>query len=197
MNCVTHGLGVLFGTVGTRLLRRQVDGLPPHYATSCAIYSASIIVLYASSTLFHSFFALRGTKIIFQVFDRCAIYLLIAGSYTPFLMIALHHEPRWSFNLLVFIWTCAVSGILVEAFCRTWEHKSKFSLAMYLGMGWSCLVCSEFGRCRFFLVRCIAIGVSSHLFPRALSAVPDLVEVVPKEALALMVAGGLAYTGGV
>ncbi|KAL9182548.1 hypothetical protein ACHAXT_013200 [Thalassiosira profunda] len=167
-NCVTHGLGILLGTVGTFLLTRRVSGQPSHYTLSCAIYCASLITLYTSSTLYHSFFALRMTRFIFKVFDRCAIYLLIAGSYTPFLMIALHHEPLWSLHLLLFIWTCAISGIVVEATMQKWEHKSKFSLAMYLGMGWSCLVC-----------------------------LPDLVEVLPKSAMGLMVAGGVAYTGGV
>jgi len=168
MNCVTHGLGILLCTKGTYLLHEQIAGQPSYYTTSCTIYSASLIVLYTSSTLFHSFFALRRTKFIFKVLDRCAIYLLISGSYTPFLMIALHHEPRWSLNLLLFIWTCAISGVVVEATCLHWEHKSKFSLAMYLGMGWSCIVC-----------------------------VPDLVEVLPPSALGLIIAGGVSYTGGV
>jgi len=168
MNCITHGLGILLGTLGTKLLHGQIEGMPRHYHISCAIYSASIIVLYTSSTLFHSFFALKKTKFIFQVFDRCAIYLLIAGSYTPFLMIALHHEPMWSLHLLLFIWVCAISGIVVEALFRTWKHKALFSLAMYLGMGWSCMVC-----------------------------VPDMIEVLPMEACWMVVAGGVAYTGGV
>lgn len=162
MNCVTHGLGILLATVGTYLLHHQISGCPSHYILSCAIYSASLIVLYTSSTLYHSFFALKKTKFIFKVFDRCAIYLLIAGSYTPFLMIALHHEPKWSLHLLLFIWLCAISGVLVEALVMEWKHKSKFSLAMYLGMGWSCLVC-----------------------------LPDLVEVLHQNALALLVAGGV------
>ena len=168
MNCVTHGLGILLGTLGTYLLSKQVSGRPSHYIISCAIYSASLIVLYTSSTLYHSFFALTKTKHIFKVFDRCAIYLLIAGSYTPFLMIALHHEPMWSLHLLLFIWACAISGVLVEALASQWKHKSKFSLTMYLGMGWSCMAC-----------------------------LPDLLEVLPRSAVALMVAGGVAYTGGV
>ncbi|KAL7430422.1 hypothetical protein ACHAXH_002773 [Discostella pseudostelligera] len=168
MNCVTHGLGILLGTYGTYILNRRISGMPTHYTMSCAIYSASVIVLYTSSTLFHSFFALRQTKFIFCVFDRCAIYLLIAGSYTPFLMISLHHKRIWSLHLLLFIWACAISGILVEACFLNWKHKSIFSLAMYLGMGWSCMVC-----------------------------LPDLVEVLPHNALVLLVAGGLAYTGGV
>ncbi|KAL3826249.1 hypothetical protein ACHAXA_006277 [Cyclostephanos tholiformis] len=168
MNCVTHGLGIVLGTLGQYLLNKQILGQPSHYTVSCVVYSASVITLYTSSTLYHSFFALRRTKFIFKVFDRCAIYLLIAGSYTPFLMIGLHHKPRLSARLLLFIWGCAISGILVEAFFLTWEHKSKFSLAMYLGMGWTCMSC-----------------------------LPDLLEVLPMNAVGLLVAGGVAYTGGV
>lgn len=168
MNCVTHGLGILLGSVGTYKLSRLVQGRPSHYVVSCAIYSASLIILYTSSTLYHSFFALRRTKYIFQVFDKCAIYMLIAGSYTPFLMIALHHEPLWSLNLLLFIWASASGGILVEATCQKWKHKSKFSLAMYLTMGWCCMMC-----------------------------LPDLIAALPSKGIGLLVAGGLAYTGGV
>lgn len=168
MNCVTHGLGIVLGTVGQFLLNRQIVGQPWHYVVSCAIYSASVITLYTSSTLYHSFFALRKTKFIFGVFDKCAIYLLIAGSYTPFLMIGLHHKQSVSTRLLLFIWGCAISGILVEMFYRSWKYKSKFSLAMYLGMGWCCLTC-----------------------------MPDIVEVLPPSALVLLVAGGVSYTGGV
>jgi hemolysin III len=168
MNCVTHGLGIILGTVGQYLLNRQVSGQPFHYTASCAVYSASVITLYASSTLYHSFFALRRTKFVFQVFDRCAIYLLIAGSYTPFLVIGLHRKPYLSARLLLFIWGCALSGIVVEGFFRTWEYKAKFSLAMYLGMGWTCISC-----------------------------LPDLLEVLPMSAVGLLVAGGVAYTGGV
>ncbi len=62
---------------------------------------------------------------------------------------------------------CAICGIAVEATMMHWKHKSKFSLAMYLGMGWSCVVC-----------------------------LPDLVEVISREALSLLVAGGVAYTAG-
>ena len=168
MNCVTHGLGIVLGTMGQFILNRQIVGQPFYYVFSCAVYSASVITLYASSTLYHSFFALRKTKAIFGVFDKCAIYLLIAGSYTPFLMIGLHHKQSISIRLLLFIWTCAISGILVEMFYRTWKHKQLFSLAMYLGMGWSCVSC-----------------------------MPDIVEVLPTNALVLLVAGGVSYTGGV
>ena len=168
LNSVTHGLGVVLAILATCLLTKRVQGLPSHYVISCAIYSSSLIVLYTSSTLYHSFFALRTMHFIFKVFDRCAIYILIAGSYSPFLMIALHDNEVWSWHLLLFIWACALGGMVVEATMVNWRHKPKFSLSMYLGMGWCCLVC-----------------------------LPDLMAVLPSRASALLVIGGVAYTGGV
>eukprot|EP01082_Thalassiosira_pseudonana_P003628 g3135.t1 g3135 contig12:1490258-1491796(+) len=168
MNCVTHGLGILLAVIATVLLSRRVKEKPKHYVVSCAVYSTSLIVLYMSSTLFHSFFALQRTRYIFQVFDMCAIYILIAGSYTPFLSIVLHHEPLWSNSLLAFIWMCGISGISVEAFAPLWVHKPKFSLAMYLGMGWTCMIC-----------------------------INELIEALDKNAIRLLVAGGVWYTAGV
>ena len=87
---------------------------------------------------------------------------------SPFLSIALHHEPMWSTQLLAFIWICAICGISVEAFYPLWIHKGKFSLAMYLGMGWACMAC-----------------------------VKDLAEALSMQGIYLLVAGGLGYTGGV
>lgn len=168
MNCVTHGLGIFLALIGNVLLSYRVRGKPRYYVLSCAVFSTSLVVLYLSSTLFHSFFALQRTRYMFQVFDRCAIYILIAGSYTPFLSIALHHEAMWSGRLLAFIWALGLAGIGVEACLPLWRHKSKFSLAMYLGMGWSCLVCME-----------------------------DMMEALPMEAIYCVVAGGVAYTSGV
>ena len=100
--------------------------------------------------------------------DHCAIYILITGSYTPFLRIALEDSPLLSFYLLIFQWVCCICGIFVEAFYNSWIHKPKFSLAMYLGMGWACLVC-----------------------------MPQFLEKLPKEAIQLLVLGGVGYTSGV
>ena len=135
MNCVTHGLGVLLGTLGTKLLSRQVIDLPHHYGFSCRIYCLSLMVLYTSSTLYHSFFALKKTKFIFKVFDRCAIYLLIAGSYTPFFMIGLQHEPKWQ-KLLLFIWVCAISGVLVSVWARSSVMWMTFSDTLAIFARW-------------------------------------------------------------
>ena len=128
----------------------------------------SLLVLYISSTLYHSFFALKYTRYIFECFDHCAIYILITGSYTPFLRIALHDKPLGSYYLLIFLYLCCFGGVMVEAFYNTWVHKPKFSLAMYLGMGWSCMIC-----------------------------MPDMMAILPKEAINLILLGGLGYTAGV
>eukprot|EP00956_Cyclotella_meneghiniana_P004583 scaffold5639_cov70-Cyclotella_meneghiniana.AAC.5 len=168
MNSVTHGLGVVLAIIATILLTKRVQGLSSNYKISCAIYSTALIVLYTTSTLYHSFFALRNVHSIFSIVDKCAIYFLLAGSYSPFLMIALQDNPVWSTHLLWFIWACALRGMFVEAtMSSSWRHKAKFSLCMYVGMGWCCLVC-----------------------------LPDLVAVLPSKASVLLVSGGVAYTGG-
>ena len=168
MNSITHGLGILFAIIGAIALSNRTKNQPTHSIVACAMYSTSLLFLYTCSTLFHSFFALRTTRFLFGIFDHCAIYILIAGSYTPYLAISLHHQPLWSVYLLSFIWICCFSGIVVEAFYPSWKYKGKFSLAMYLGMGWACVVC-----------------------------LPDLIAVIPKEAITLLVMGGIGYTTGV
>lgn len=168
MNSVTHGLGIFLAIIAAVALMKRTEGQPMHSIAACSVYSISLLFLYTCSTLYHSFFALRTTRFIFAIIDKCAIYILIAGSYTPYLAIGLADKPLWSVYLLTFIWLCCFFGIFVEAFYQTWKRKGQFSLAMYLGMGWACLVC-----------------------------IPDLIVAVPKEALTLLVMGGVGYTTGV
>jgi hemolysin III len=168
MNGVTHGLGVLMAIAAAFLLQSKVQGWPTRYVVSCGIYSTSLIVLYISSTLFHSFFTLRYTKYVFEVMDKCAIYILIAGSYTPFLQIVLYKDAFFSTLLFYYIWSCCALGIGVEAFYPVWKYKGYFSLLMYLGMGWSALIC-----------------------------LPRVNQILPWRVLELMVLGGVAYTAGV
>ena len=168
MNGVTHGLGVILCIVGFSLMNYKVKDGDLNKRVSCLAYSISLLVLYISSTLYHSFFALKYTRYIFECLDHCAIYILITGSYTPFLRIALHDKPFGSFYLLIFLYLCCIGGVMVEAFYNTWVHKPKFSLAMYLGMGWSCMICYS-----------------------------DMMEVLPKEATNLILMGGIGYTSGV
>jgi hemolysin III len=168
MNSVTHGLGIFLAMLAATALMKRTEGRPAHSIAACSVYSVSLLFLYTCSTLYHSFFALRTTHFIFGIIDKCAIYILIAGSYTPYLAIGLGNKPIWSVYLLIFIWLCCFFGICVEAFFQTWKRKGQFSLAMYLGMGWACLVC-----------------------------IPDLIVAIPKEAFTLLVMGGVGYTAGV
>lgn len=168
MNGVTHGLGVLLAFIGSTVLLNHVQDKSIIHRISCTIYSASLVLLYTSSTLFHSFFTMLNTKYIFGVLDKCAIYIVIAGSYTPFLQIALSHIQLWSVWLLLFIWFCCLAGIYVEACLPDWKYKKTFSLLMYLGMGWACLVC-----------------------------IPEMLVILPPKAIHLLVMGGVAYTSGV
>jgi hemolysin III len=168
MNGCTHGLGIILAVVGAIVLMRQVRGMSYRHVASCAIYSFSLLVLYISSTLYHSFFALKNTRYIFEVLDKCAIYILIAGSYTPFVAISLINHVRLMLFMLTFIWVACLIGIHVEYSYPTWPKKGTFGLCMYLGIGW------------------VAI-----LVPR------DVVDTMAQGAVNLIVLGGVGYTAGV
>lgn len=136
-NSFSHGLGVIFGVIGLYLLivkavDHDADALT---IASLSIYGASIIILFLASTLYHAIphqKAKRGLK----TFDHCAIYLLIAGSYTPFLLVSL--RTPLAIGLMVVIWLIALFGIIFKfAFVYRFE---KLSLWTYLTMGWLSLI---------------------------------------------------------
>lgn len=167
MNGVTHLLGIILSYVGYSFMSHQVKNQSQSDRISCAVFSVSLLVLYTSSTLYHSFFALTTTRHIFSVLDKCAIYILIAGTYTPLLRIALK-DSEGSLLLLTFIWMCSLGGVFVEAFYPKWIHKAKFSLSMYLGLGWACVILMS-----------------------------DMIEKLPLVSLQLLFLGGVGYTSGV
>ncbi|MCV5261759.1 hemolysin III family protein, partial [Escherichia coli] len=105
-NTITHGIGMIFGIVGLILLlikatNHQADTLT---VTSMAIYGSSIIVLFLASTLYHAIPHPKAKRWL-KTFDHCAIYLLIAGSYTPFLLVSL--RTPLAFGLMIVIWSIA------------------------------------------------------------------------------------------
>lgn len=131
-NSITHGLGILFGVVALTVLcvLGSYFGSASH-VISYLIYGFSLILLYTSSTLYH---ALPSPKVksLFKVFDHSAIYLLIAGTYTPFLMLNL--KGNLSVVLLAVIWSLAILGIIFKVFF-TGRFKV-LSTLFYVGMGW-------------------------------------------------------------
>ena len=136
-NSVSHGLGMVFGIVGLDLLLRQaIDANADILSvTSLSIYGISMILLYLASTLYHAIPFERAKRAL-KTFDHCAIYLLIAGTYTPFLLISL--RTPLAIVLMTVIWVLALIGIVLKIIFV--YRFQRLSLATYLTMGWLSLV---------------------------------------------------------
>lgn len=131
-NSITHLVGVFLAVSAVSVLMTLVAQTgDPWKIISCAIFGAATIFLYGFSTLYHS---LKGrSKNIFQKLDYIAIYVMIAGTYTPFTLVTLRPtEGPWVFGL---IWGLAIFGITQEVL-RKPSPKRKLSLTLYLIMGW-------------------------------------------------------------
>jgi len=129
-NGYSHLCGFLLATAGSAMLiSKTMTDSDPAKTASALVFGVSMMVLYAASTIFHS---TRGSaKLFWQRVDHCAIYLLIAGSYTPFALVTL--EGPWGWALMGGIWAAAIVGIGREL--RPGDPP-KPSLLIYLGMGW-------------------------------------------------------------
>jgi hemolysin III len=130
-NAISHGVGVLAAIAITPFLILRAIPLGAGAITGASIFGASMIVLYASSAIYHSLPHCRA-KHIFQIFDHSAIFLLIAGTYTPFTLSVL--SGAWGWTLFGVIWGLAVAGIILKTIHT--EGTSKLSIALYLAMGW-------------------------------------------------------------
>lgn len=131
-NAIIHGLGMAAAIVAlTLLLVKGAPVLSGGELAGVAVYGGSLIMLFLTSTLYHGMTHLP-TKAVFKRLDHCAIYLLIAGTYTPIMMITLGTpSAHW---LLGVVWALAIIGVVFKAF---FVHRYKrLSLATYLLMGW-------------------------------------------------------------
>ena len=135
-NSITHGLGVFLSIIGTIfLLIHTTDNGDPWRIISFIIYGASLTILYLCSTIYHSLTHSRA-KAIFRRLDHSAIYLLIAGTYTPVILISL--RTTWVLYLLPIIWVMAIFGIYIKIF---YIHRyERLTLAFYILMGWFALI---------------------------------------------------------
>ena len=163
-HAVTHGVGLLAAIAGLVILLVEAAATrDPWRITACAVYASTLVLLYGTSTLYHALSATRARAIL-RVLDHSAIFLLIAGTYTPFALVSL--RGPWGWTLLGIVWGLAALGITAKAvFGTRWPV---FSTVIYVGMGWVVVV-----------------------------AVKPLVAHVPPAAIAWLLAGGIAYTGGV
>jgi hemolysin III len=162
-NSLTHGIGILISLAGMVLMIVFASryGNANHIVSS-AIFGLTLVMLYTASTLYHSF-RKPMLKHVFKICDHSCIYLLIAGTYTPFLMVTLKGMLGWS--LFAVVWTLTAAGILFKIFFV--YRFAILSTIAYILMGWLIIF-----------------------------AVKPLVHSLPQGGIALLVAGGLAYTLG-
>lgn len=162
-NTLTHGVGLVLSVAGlvALVVLTSLRG-NPWQIVGCGIYGGSLVVLYGVSTAYHGARKPRVKRILRTV-DHIAIYLLIAGTYTPFTLVNL--RGPWGWTLLGLVWSIAVVGTFFKLTVR--NHSEWFSLGIYLAMGWVCVI-----------------------------AMKPILEIAPVGMLALLLAGGLAYTLG-
>jgi hemolysin III len=138
-NSFTHGIGLILSLAGLAALifLAWTKGGRSHII-GCSIYGATLVLVYAASTLYHG---VRNPRIkhIFRLFDHAAIYLVIAGTYTPFTLINL--RGFWGWTLLILVWSLSLFGI---AFKITFVNRYKgVSMALYLVIGWLAVIAAK------------------------------------------------------
>ncbi|TGK88321.1 hemolysin III family protein [Leptospira bourretii] len=133
-NAVTHGIGGGLSIAGLSiLLTMAVLYGDVWHIVSSAIYGATLILLYLASTLYHGIYH-AATKRIFKVIDHASIYLLIAGTYTPFTLVSLREHSEWGWTLFLVVWILAFAGVLLLLL-----FPGKYSgarVVVYILMGW-------------------------------------------------------------
>ena len=163
-HAVTHGVGLVFSIAGlvTLVVMASMRGDAWHIV-GCAVFGATLVLLYAASTLYHGIRHAHAKRLL-QRLDHAAIFLLIAGTYTPLGLVSLRGGLGWM--LLGLVWSLALLGITIQVVVPAWARY--LSVPLPLAMGWLAVIALE---------------------PLARSLHPD--------GLALLVAGGGAYTVGV
>ncbi len=135
-NMTSHIVGGILGVVALILcIIFSAIHKSPSGVVSSVIYGVSMILLYTMSSIYHGLSPKLYAKRVFQVFDHCAIFLLIAGSYTPFCLVTLAHaDPKLGWMIFTVVWTFALIGILLNSIDIK-KYKA-FSMICYLVMGW-------------------------------------------------------------
>ncbi len=162
-NTLTHGFGAFLSLIaGIGLIGMAATTGNPWQLISAVVYSISLVLLYTASTLYHGAPPSEAKRRL-EIFDHCAIFILIAGTYTPFTLVTL--RGPWGWSLFGVVWSLAIVGVLFKLFFT--RRFQIFSTLTYIAMGWLVVV-----------------------------AVGPMVSALPPSTLALLVAGGLAYTLG-
>ena len=128
----THGVGAAFAVVGLVLLiLRAADVGDARMVVSFTVFGASMVLLYTASCLYHALIPRRARRV-FQILDHSFIYVLIAGTYTPFLLVSL--RGAWGWSMFGVVWGLALAGAVFKVFFT--GRFRLLSTLLYLGMGW-------------------------------------------------------------
>ena len=162
-NSISHGLGLVLALVAVPVLvLSAMRAGDVRFLIGVSVFGATMVLLYLASTLYHSV-THEAAKRWFRLFDHTAIFLLIAGSYTPFALGVL--RGPWGWSMLAAVWTLAIVGITLKVIART--RHSRISIVLYVLMGWLAVVATK-----------------------------PILELIPLPGILLILAGGIAYTGG-
>lgn len=135
-NSITHGIGALFGIFVLISTLLKADGL--RETVCCAVYGASLILLYTVSCVYHSLKPNVGKRVM-QILDHCTIYFLIAGTYTPAALMGIYKaDTTMAWIVFGIVWGCLIPAVTLTAI--NMEKFSKLSMVFYIGMGWSIAV---------------------------------------------------------
>lgn len=136
LSAITHGIGAVLGIVGlVMLVLRGLENGDAYQIVAGSIFGISLVFAYLSSTLYHSF-RIPSIRLVLRKLDHCAIYVLIAGTYTGLMLGAIRGAWGWSYFGVT--WAIALVGILLKVF-RMGQYPRLF-IATYLIMGWLCLI---------------------------------------------------------
>lgn len=137
-NSISHGVGALGAIAVTPILIANAIDSGASAVVGASIFGATMIVLYLTSALYHAFPHSR-TKRIFNILDHAAIFLLIAGTYTPFTLGVLW--GAWGWSLFGIVWALAILGIVIKSVAGA--SSGKLSTSLYLAMGWIAIVAAK------------------------------------------------------
>lgn len=129
-NLLTHGLGLLLSVPATVVMMWAVAGETAHTVVACGVYCLTLVLLYGASTLSHTFHDLERRRL-FRTLDQACIYLLIAGSFTPFAVIFLGRG--WWWLVLISMWVLAMAGVLFVLRRRDLSDAAKITYGL---LGW-------------------------------------------------------------
>jgi hemolysin III len=137
-NAITHGIGFVLALAGAiYLIAASTRGTAWHIV-SCSVFAFTLILVYLCSTLYHSLVRTRARHV-FQVLDHSAIYLLIAGTYTPFTLVSLRGPLGWA--LFGFVWALAIAGVVFKSLAL--GRFPMVSVLVYLLQGWVAVIAAR------------------------------------------------------